>query len=226
MTKGNMMKYLIWLVLTVAAFAQSTPFAPSGGSQNLFVNVNGGIASIGTSPTVIPATAVFLQASTTNYIYVNLVAGTITSNTTGFTNTMYPVAKAVTNKTQVVTLTDFRPAAFFPSGIGSETPLTTGTSGTLVAPRAYFVCTGTCTVTPPAPAKGYEFCVMNDDNVGTVITLAGITGVQYENTARTAYGTAGLTMTSNGAAANKICLLGLDATHYLAASSVGTWVAN
>lgn len=108
------------------------------------------------------------------------------------------------------------------------TPLTTGTSVSLTAPRQYVVCTSTCTVTPPVPAAGDEFCVMNDDNVATVITMAAIgTSARYENTARTAYGTAGTgTFISGGAVGDKVCLLGRDATHYLTVSFVGTWVAN
>jgi hypothetical protein len=108
------------------------------------------------------------------------------------------------------------------------TKLTTGTSVTLTAPRGYFVCTTTCTVTPPVPAAGYEFCVMNDDNVSTVITMAALgSSALYENTARTGYGTAGTgTFVSGGAVGDKICLLGRDATHYLSVSYVGTWIAN
>lgn len=112
--------------------------------------------------------------------------------------------------------------------VDTPTGLTAGTSITLAAPRQYFVCTSTCTVTVPVPAAGYEFCVMNDDNVTTVITMAAIgSSARYENTARTAYGTAGTgTFVSGGAAADKVCLLGRDSTHYLTASFNGTWTAN
>lgn len=112
--------------------------------------------------------------------------------------------------------------------VDAPTPLTTGSSVTLTAPRQYFVCTTTCTITVPVPAAGYEFCVMNDDNVATVITLSAIgSSARYENTARTAYGTAGTgTFVSGGAVGDKVCLLGRDSTHYLTASFTGTWVAN
>lgn len=108
------------------------------------------------------------------------------------------------------------------------TPLATGTSVSLVGPRQYYVCTGTCTVTPPVPVAGYEFCVMNDDNVSTVITLAALgSSARYENTARTAYGTAGTgTYVSGGAVGDKICIVGRDATHYLTASFNGTGTVN
>lgn len=110
----------------------------------------------------------------------------------------------------------------------SAATLGTGTSVSLAAPRQYYVCTGTCTVTPPVPAAGYEFCVMNGNNVTTVITLAALgSSASYENTARTAYGTAGTgTLVSGGAAADKVCIVGLDATHYLTVSYNGTWTAN
>ncbi len=106
--------------------------------------------------------------------------------------------------------------------------LATGTSVSLTAPRQYYVCTGTCTVTPPVPAAGYEFCVLNGDNVTTVITLAALgSSARYEATARTSYGTAGTgTLVSGGAAADKVCIVGLDSTHYLTVSYNGTWTAN
>ena len=110
----------------------------------------------------------------------------------------------------------------------TATTLATGTSVSLTAPRQYYVCTSTCTVTPPVPAAGYEFCVLNGDNVTTVITLAALgSSAMYENTARTAYGTAGTgTLVSGGAAADKVCIVGLDSTHYLTTAYNGTWTAN
>lgn len=110
----------------------------------------------------------------------------------------------------------------------TATTLATGTSVSLTAPRQYYVCTGACTVTPPVPAAGYEFCVMQDDNTTGVITLAALgSSAMYENTARTAYGTAGTgTFVSTGAVKESVCIVGRDATHYLTVSSNGTWTAN
>lgn len=115
-----------------------------------------------------------------------------------------------------------------PNASVAVTTLATGTSVSLTAPRQYYVCTGTCTVTPPVPAAGDEFCVMNGDNVATVITMAALgSSARYENTARTAYGTAGTgTFISGGAVGDKVCILGLDATHYITTSFNGTWTAN
>lgn len=112
--------------------------------------------------------------------------------------------------------------------VDRQTPLTAGASVTLSAPRQYFVCTTTCTITVPVPAAGNEFCVMNDDNVATVITMSAIgSSARYENTARTAYGTAGTgTFISGGAVGDKVCILGRDTTHYLTTSFTGSWVAN
>lgn len=106
--------------------------------------------------------------------------------------------------------------------------LATGTTVTLTAPSEVYVCTAACTVTVPVPAAGFQFCVMNGDNVATVITLAAIgTSARYENTARTAYGTAGTgTFVSGGAVKDMVCLVGLDSTHYLTSNSTGTWTAN
>lgn len=108
------------------------------------------------------------------------------------------------------------------------TPLASGTSVSLTAPREYYICTSTCTVTPPVPSAGYEFCVRNDNNVATVITMAALgSSARYENTASTAYGTAGTgTFVSGGAAGDKVCIVGLDSTHYLTTAFNGTWTAN
>jgi hypothetical protein len=116
----------------------------------------------------------------------------------------------------------------FANVTGPPTTLTTGTSVSLTPPRQYYVCTGTCTVTPPVPAAGFEFCVMNTTNVSTVITLAALgSSARYENQARTAYGTASTgTFVSSGAVGDKACIVGLDATHYLLSSVTGTWNAN
>lgn len=110
------------------------------------------------------------------------------------------------------------------------TPFATGSStgNTLTGPSGYFVCTATCTVTPPVPVAGYQFCVMNDDNVSGVITLGPLgSSAQYENTARTAYGTASTGhLQSSGAVGDMICIVGRDSTHYLSPTFVGTWTAS
>jgi hypothetical protein len=111
---------------------------------------------------------------------------------------------------------------------GAATPLTIGTSVSLSAPRGYFVCTGTCTITLPVPAAGDEFCVRNDNNVATVITFAALgSSAMYEKTTFLTYGTAGTgTAVSSGAAGDKLCVVGRDSTHYLVGSYLGTWTMN
>lgn len=111
---------------------------------------------------------------------------------------------------------------------GALVPLTAGASVTLSGNSRVFVCTTTCTVTPPVPSAGLQYCVMNGDNVSTVITFSAIgSSARYENTARTAYGTAGTgTFISGGAAGDMVCILGLDSTHYLTPTFKGTWTAN
>lgn len=111
---------------------------------------------------------------------------------------------------------------------GGITFATPGTAHTMTGAADIFVCTSTCTITVPVPVAGRQYCVMNDDNVATVITLSAIgSSSQYENTARTAYGTAGTgTFISSGVVGDMVCLLGRDATHYLTPSFKGTWTAN
>jgi hypothetical protein len=104
-------------------------------------------------------------------------------------------------------------------------PLTGGTSKTFDAPSGYYICTSTCSITPPSPVDNlaYQFCVMNDTNVNTVITLSAVSGVQYENSGRTALCTANHSMTSGGAVGDKICIVGYGTGKYLTAASQGTW---
>jgi hypothetical protein len=99
---------------------------------------------------------------------------------------------------------------------------------TLTAPGGIGICTGTCTVTVPVPAVGNQFCILNDDNIATAITLSALgSGAYYESAARTGYGTAGTgTFTATAAAGNMVCIVGRDSTHYLTTTYVGTWTAN
>jgi hypothetical protein len=105
---------------------------------------------------------------------------------------------------------------------------TPSASITLAAPSGIAVCTGTCTVSVPVPAAGYQFCILNDDNVGTAITLSALgSSARYENSARTAYGTAGTgTLVLSAATGNLVCIVGRDSTHYLTTNYVGTVTVN
>jgi len=107
-------------------------------------------------------------------------------------------------------------------------PLTTGTSITMSGASRFYVCSSTCTITVPVPSQGVQYCVRNGNNVTTVITFAAIgSSAMYENTANTAYGTAGTgTLVSGGAVGDKICIVGLDSTHYQTWSYNGTWTVN
>jgi hypothetical protein len=105
----------------------------------------------------------------------------------------------------------------------------TGTTKTFsLSGGQIFECTGTCTITLPVPSAGLQFCVRNANNISTVITFAAIgSSAMYENTAFTAYGTAGTgTLVSGGAAGDKMCLVGKDSTHYDIYAFNGTWTAN
>jgi len=111
------------------------------------------------------------------------------------------------------------------------TAFASGTNATLTGPQQIYYCTGgNCTLTMPVPVAGYQFCIFQGDNQTRTITLAALgSSAMYENTARTAFGTAGTgTLTNSGSAAAKdsICVVGIDSTHYITTNSQGTWVAN
>lgn len=116
-----------------------------------------------------------------------------------------------------------------PTGPANNPSPTAGTSVSLTSGISqFFVCTNTCTITVPAPAAGAQYCVYNDNNVSTVITLSAIgSSARYENTARTAYGTAGTgTFVSSGAVGDEVCIVYRDSTHYSTLGYRGTWSAN
>ena len=111
------------------------------------------------------------------------------------------------------------------------TPSSSGTGATLVGPREYYVCTGTCAPTlpvPPVSGSSYEFCVSNDMGVSTAITFGAIgSGVMYPKGDGTGWGTAGTgTFTMPAAAGNKVCFVSKDATHYNLESITGSGTAN
>ena len=119
-------------------------------------------------------------------------------------------------------------AADFPIGMGMNAPVIGSGSISLVAPGGYAICTGTCTVTVPLPSANQTFCIMNDDNVATAITLAALgSSAMYEAALRNGYGTAGTgTMVLAAAPGNQVCILGRDSTHYFTVSYTGSPVVN
>jgi hypothetical protein len=181
----------------------------------------------------------FISGQASCFINTGTSADTL-ANASGATmvpaiTTLYPKDEICLQSDGASLYATYTPAAAFsanvviPNASVAAAPLPTpGTAATLVGPRSYYICTGTCTVTLPTPAAGDEFCVQNDDNVTTVITLAALGGsAAYENSGRTGYGTPGSgTYTSGGAAGDKICLLGRDSTHYLTQTTTGTWTAH
>jgi hypothetical protein len=103
-----------------------------------------------------------------------------------------------------------------------------GTTHTLATPSEIYECTNTCTVTAPVPPPSgstYQFCVQNDNNISTVVTIAMPAGVMIENSTRSSYGTAGIGhgIASSGAIKDEICFHSKDATHYNIDGVAGTW---
>ena len=113
--------------------------------------------------------------------------------------------------------------------INLPVPLVSGSGNiTVIEPYQFVVCTASCNVQPLPPHPGYQLCVWSANNVAAVITLKALGGsVSYQNTARTAYGTAGTgTLASGGSSGDLICIVGYDTTHYNTATNTNAWTAN
>lgn len=227
--------YVATPTITITANSGTTNNGVTGSAVNGNVVKGTGSASVGDSGVVAanlvvassPGAGIAHFAGSTQTVTSSaIVAADITSATITGTQIASSLALAGSPTTTTQSAKDNSTKIATTAYVDAPTGLTAGTSVSLAAPRQYFVCTSTCTVTPPTPAAGYEFCVMNDDNVSTVITMAAIASVSYESTARTSYGTANHTFTSGGAAADKVCILGRDSTHYLTVSFNGTWTLN
>jgi hypothetical protein len=150
--------------------------------------------------------------------------GSAPSNTAAASTTTYALFATASDPAFRAVAAGDIPATAVPA-VAVPTP---GTSITLAAPSGFAICTGTCTVSIPVPAAGYQFCILNDDNVSTSITLSALgSSARYENSARTAYGTAGTgTLVVSAAAADMVCIVGRDSTHYLTTNFSGTVTVN
>lgn len=129
------------------------------GTSYSFTDIGGDKTTISNTP-----------SGTHTFTIPNTTGTGITTGDTGTVTSTMLAASAVNLGGSTVTGT-------LPNTSVGATPLNAGTGATLVAPREYYVCTGACTVTPPVPAAGDEFCIYNDDNV----TTSG--DPQLENTA-------------------------------------------
>ena len=218
--------------VTSAASLTSTAVVLGGGGQATSTDASmtavAGALKLGASGTV---GSIELGNSTSGTGLIHMAAGALgSSDITVPGGTIVVVAK---DTTDVLTNKSISGATntltAIPNTAVNATPLPTpGTSVTLAAPREYYICTGACNITVPVPAAGYEFCVRNDNAITSAITFLGIgSSAMYEKTTFLTYGTAGTgTAVSGGAAGDKLCLLGRDATHYLVASFTGTWTMN
>jgi hypothetical protein len=182
----------------------------------MILDTGGGLTSV---PTLADVTAIGATTSVPTTFGDNLTGAKILQTGTETANTLWagPASGAAA-------------APGFRAAVAADipgTPNAAGGNATLTAPREYYFCTGACVVTLPVPVANasYEFCIMNDDNVATVIKVAVPGTVYLENTARTSYATIGYRLASAGAAADKLCVVSRDATHYIVPSYSGTWTA-
>ena len=103
--------------------------------------------------------------------------------------------------------------------------ITTVDSGaiTVTEKNALIICTTTCSITVPVAAVGNLYCARNAPGSDTVITLVNRASQYYELQDHSAWATVNQEMVSGGDAADYICIVGYDATHYATLTATGTW---
>lgn len=196
--------------LTINTATNSATYSLNGGTLTTNVPVTVGANS---------SQCAWIRKASDDTIYSITVIGAGSTGATGPTGVTGPTGATGTGTTGATGAT---------GPTGSATFATPGTSHTFSGTADIFDCTGTCTITVPVPVAGIQYCALNDNNVSSVITLSAIgSSASYQNTAGTAYGTAGTgTFISGGAIGDKVCIVGRDSTHYLTVSFNGTWTAN
>lgn len=83
--------------------------APSIAATGLKVNVEAGSYYYNGVLTIVPATTVTLADNNTNYVVLTPSTGVLSSNTSGFTSVLFPIAKVVTKAKVITSLIDSRP---------------------------------------------------------------------------------------------------------------------
>lgn len=99
--------------MTTFTYSPTNAFYVFLKDAGLFVSFNGGRALLSNgSIASISNGQITLSASSTNYVYLDMVSGVVSKNTTGFAATeIYPMAIAVTDSISITSLTDVRPDA-------------------------------------------------------------------------------------------------------------------
>lgn len=98
---------------------------------------------------------------------------------------------------------------------------------TITVKSGYYIATGTSNFVVPTPssAGGNQYC-FKQANAGTsAITVIPVhtSSVQLGKTDNSGYCDADDKLVSGGAATDQLCIVALDATHYMVFSSTGTW---
>jgi len=133
------------------------------------------------------------------------------------------------------------PCSFNPAAAGAISATTIAASGvidglstveavngkTITVKSGYYIATGTSNFVVPTPAAagGNQYC-FKQANAGTsAITVIPVhtSSVQLGKTDNSGYCDADDKLVSGGAATDQLCIVALDATHYMVFSSTGTW---
>ena len=176
------------LLCAGSAFGQTGDFAPQQTAQSpLQLRISDGSLGGGVQGTFkFLATNILLTASTTNYVYLNLSVSppVLVVNTTGFpTSQYYAIAIAVTNSSQITSLTDSRPALnLTPGGSsgggGQGGPGSISASSFGVDGTANFVCdatfvSGTSNVTTPTTDPAFTAADVGKIDWGSTVSCGG-----------------------------------------------------
>ena len=203
-----------------AQFASAT--ASKGTWKMLMTSMSDGI--LGTFTPVCSGTCVFTNntvgAGTYKYGLLE-VAGTWSGQQTF----VAPVLGAATATSLVATGRVDGLVGMLASTAGSALTISVSTHGS----SSYFMNKGDSAAhsiyTLPTAAAGLQYCVKNYTGITQVLTLQTSASGQYVDLDGTLTASGGF-VHSGGAAGDGICVVGVDATHWVAYPGKGTWTAD
>lgn len=176
------------MINNLPAFAPTlVPTYPSVAGLRVFIGP--GTVDISGATSMFAGAFVNVSPLSITYIYLNLANGVITSNTTGFSGNVWPIAIVTTSQTEIITLADVRADVYGTTGTtgittAADTVLTPSGTGTLpIAVGTNYVCyctDGAIQALPDPTLLAGQWATFIKRGNGAAVTISGgISGTRY-----------------------------------------------